>query len=311
MVKPNKIAPVGGWVSTDADILPRSRSMPWQRLEETWDNIQVGRQGAYSIERLESFEYYCKTTSRTRVFLTCILTPLPAWACAVLLECLPLRLPSDGWSANWMFWFRLALMTFVLTFVATSELILFVPNLRITFFKRCVVSIGTSLAYVGTYQLATATGVVGFPVPFIWHFGGLLIGIYLPVMMLSVFGFAPFASCYLLFHSEYLALVEYVECIVPLVFAAYKLMLKNLPNVVYYPSGANNWGMTALTNILVFAALEVGSLFLLHYFLKRKFAYSPLYQLTFALETEIYLVQGSLFLEIVALLQYELEHFGK
>lgn len=69
--------------------------------------------------------------------------------------------------------------------------------------------------------------------------------------------------------------------------------------------------VTALRNILVFASLEVGSLFLLHYFLKRKFAFSPLYQLAFALETEMYLVQGSLFLEIVVLLQYELVHFGK
>ncbi|KAE8987320.1 hypothetical protein PF011_g19625 [Phytophthora fragariae] len=42
----------------------------------------------------------------------------------------------------------------------------------------------------------------------------------------------------------------------------------------------------------------------------RKFAFSPLYQLAFALETQMYLVQASLFLEIVVLLPYELEHFG-
>ncbi|ETN20916.1 hypothetical protein PPTG_01279 [Phytophthora nicotianae INRA-310] len=34
-----------------------------------------------------------------------------------------------------------------------------------------------------------------------------------------------------LFHWEYVALVEYVEGIVPLVFVAYKSVLENLPNI--------------------------------------------------------------------------------
>ncbi|ETP43629.1 hypothetical protein F442_09668 [Phytophthora nicotianae P10297] len=113
----------------------------------------------------------------------------------------------------------------------------------------------------------------------------------------------------LLFHCEYLALVEYIECIVPLVFATYKLVLHQLPNAVYYPA-SSNWGVAAIVNILVYAALEVGSLLLLHYFLQKKFIFSPLYQLAFALETQMYLVQALLFLEIVILLQYELEHLG-
>ncbi|KAE9086443.1 hypothetical protein PF010_g20058 [Phytophthora fragariae] len=114
----------------------------------------------------------------------------------------------------------------------------------------------------------------------------------------------------LLFHCEYLALVEYIECVVPLIFVTYKVVLYQLPNAVYYPDTRNDWDNTALVNILVFAALEIGSLLLLHYSLQRKFAFSPLYQLAFALETQMYLVQASLFLEIVVLLPYELEHFG-
>lgn len=35
----------------------------------------------------------------------------------------------------------------------------------------------------------------------------------------------------LLFHCEYLVLVEYVECIVPLVFVVYKSILEQLPNI--------------------------------------------------------------------------------
>jgi hypothetical protein len=54
----------------------------------------------------------------------------------------------------------------------------------------------------------------------------------------------------LLFHCEYLTLVEYVECIVPLVFVVYKSILEQLPNVDYYPGGAGHWGVRAVVNIL-------------------------------------------------------------
>ncbi|OWZ23644.1 hypothetical protein PHMEG_0001449 [Phytophthora megakarya] len=115
----------------------------------------------------------------------------------------------------------------------------------------------------------------------------------------------------LLFHCEYLALVEYVECVIPLVFATDKIILKQLPNVNYYPGGVVKWGEAALANVIIFAMLEVGSLFLLHYFLQRKFNFSLLYQLAFALETSMNFVQSALFLEIVGLLQYELAHLGE
>ncbi|KAF1775958.1 hypothetical protein GQ600_5450 [Phytophthora cactorum] len=115
----------------------------------------------------------------------------------------------------------------------------------------------------------------------------------------------------LLFHCEYLTLVEYVECIVPLIFVAYQSVLKQLPNAVYYPGGADNWETGAMTNILVFAALEIASLLLLHFFLQRKCSFSPLYQLAFVLETQMYVVQADLFIGTLFLLQYELEHYGK
>ncbi|KAE9105369.1 hypothetical protein PF010_g13042 [Phytophthora fragariae] len=112
----------------------------------------------------------------------------------------------------------------------------------------------------------------------------------------------------LLFHCEYLALVEYVECVIPLVFAINKLILEELPNVVYYPGGAGKWVMAALANVFVYATLEICSLLLLNHFLQRNFSFSPLYQLAFALESSRNFVQGTLFLEIVGLLQYELMH---
>eukprot|EP00644_Phytophthora_capsici_P002732 jgi/Phyca11/124997/e_gw1.55.282.1 len=117
-------------------------------------------------------------------------------------------------------------------------------------------------------------------------------------------------SLSLLFHCEYLVLVEYVECIVPLIYLIFKVALENLPNVVFYPGGAGNFTLGAALSIFVFALLEIASLIFLNIFIERKFNYSPLYQLAFVLETQIYLVQAKLFLNTVFLLQYELEHFG-
>lgn len=115
----------------------------------------------------------------------------------------------------------------------------------------------------------------------------------------------------LLFHCEYLALVEYVECVIPLVFMTYKTLLVHLPNIVYYPSQFASWNLSSATNILVYALMEVGSFVLLEKFLRRSFAYAPLHQLAFALETQVYLVQGSLWLIILALMQVDLVHSGE
>ncbi|KAG7390140.1 hypothetical protein PHYPSEUDO_008594 [Phytophthora pseudosyringae] len=107
-----------------------------------------------------------------------------------------------------------------------------------------------------------------------------------------------------LFHWEYVTLVEYVECIVPLVFVTYKSVLEQLPNVLYYPGGTGSWTSASAVNILVFGALEVGSFLILKFYLQRKFSFSPFY------ETQVYSVQTKLFIETVLLLQYELAHLG-
>lgn len=70
----------------------------------------------------------------------------------------------------------------------------------------------------------------------------------------------------LLFHCEYLVLVEYIECIVPLVYDVFKSILEQLPNIVYYPGGAGTWSINTAMNVLLLAALEVGSFLLLNAF---------------------------------------------
>ncbi|KAF4031158.1 hypothetical protein GN244_ATG17031 [Phytophthora infestans] len=524
--------------SFNADIsTASSRKRIFGFLEEKWNRIQIGHQGTSSVERLESFDYYCKTASWTRVVVVYVIAPIPALSTALLLECLPLQSPSEGWAANWVFWIRLTLTTAVMGCAGMSKLVTLVPDLDPTFFRRQLVACSASAAYVGTALIAAI--IIGFPIPLMWYVGGFVVGIYAQVIMVLVFGREPFvnrsatlqrfipyfaaimtlcniyplykildgfvpkqfaakqfmvrctrgledfmaqivamtvdffsalfvsacmsttSSMYLsmlfiaadigqsllefwdvrsnantvkqllldrhesslrfkggvsitaiknsrestfnlvdwilavtrdpfavditllknsllsssavsrtteqtlqvleisgifsaasntsrhhprllprsirvanatilpknsdqvtafttapslesikdehgvnhetsdrlrhtatseslvrqglrlLFHCEYLTLVEYVECVVPLVFMIYKSVLKQLPNAVYYPGGADKWETGAVTNILIFAALEVVSLLLLHFYLQRQFSFSPLYQLAF------------------------------
>ncbi|GMF27818.1 unnamed protein product [Phytophthora lilii] len=310
------------------------------------------------LMRLELLEHYCNTTSRTHVFLVCMLTPLPVLGVAILLEYISLDPPPEGWAANWMFWIRLSLMVFALTIAGFPQMNSFIPGLDFTFTKMFIASIGITAAQTGTYLLESV--VFGFPVPFMWQFGAITMAVYAPVVIRlhiqtknelssgasratgllatvlrvarnpnafqiallddvrlwasppnlipeqlntrmqalgdsGVYGptgtpsnraasiitkakrhqtrpwgcfrvsVAPDAKqvflkrqeadidpqrskeiviqgLQLLFHCEYLALVEYVECIVPLMFVVYKSILEQLPHVVYYPGGSGKLG---------------------------------------------------------------------
>ncbi|KUF82263.1 hypothetical protein AM587_10000732 [Phytophthora nicotianae] len=114
----------------------------------------------------------------------------------------------------------------------------------------------------------------------------------------------------LLFHCEYLVLVEYIECVVPIVFVTYQSVLRQLPNVIYAPEGAEGWQSGPIGSILLFAVLEVCSLLALKVLLERKFAFSPLYQLAYVLETQLEFVQTDVFIATIVLLPFELVHFG-
>ncbi|KAL8004127.1 hypothetical protein Plhal703r1_c11g0059551 [Plasmopara halstedii] len=546
----------------------------WSRLEKKWNDIQVGRQGSYSVERLESFHAYCETTSRLRVFLVCLLTPIPTLAVAVLLECLPLRHPSEGWKANWMFWIRLTIALFMMSIVSNLSFTTFIPVLNVSLIKVLTMAFLLTVMYITTMLIASSK--IGFPLPFIEQVGNAILAIYIPLVFMLVLGKSPFtkksvcrpyllryqrfqyayfalailypyykalydstsppyrkftvimlpiwkfgakyfvlsatreledlmpqilsftvdlystlfmsvcmssagslllsasfivadlgltllefrelranafavvqllnqqrlsqgylqpalstetpdllamilavsrdprasnvvsmrgvrlhaclphplpedraiqlqvlaasgsyrqnvtnntrlarqrnlmsrsfrktsiqpiepnfesvatkqsaqkaAHCsgvsdskttkgirseqlvlqglQLLFHCEYLALVEYIECVVPTVYAVYKSSLELLPNIVYYPGGPGNWGTFAISNIVLFALMEIGSFLFFYHFIHRKFKVSPLYQVAFVFETQVNQVQSMLCISLVLLLSYELAHHG-
>ncbi|KAL7686171.1 hypothetical protein Plhal304r1_c028g0093851 [Plasmopara halstedii] len=545
----------------------------WSRLEKKWNDIQVGRQGSYSVERLESFNAYCEATSYTHVILVCLLAPIPTVTIAILLESLPLRHPSEGWRANWMFWIRQTIAAFMTTFVGTLSFATFVPVLAVSPIKSLIIPFSLAVMYVTTMVLASSK--IGFPIPFIQQISSTVIATYIPVVLVLAFGKSVFtkkSNCrpYLLrfqrnqyayfalittyplckalydfthpkyrnytvialliwkfgakylmisasreledlipqtlaftvdlysslfmsvcmssagslllsalliaadlgltllefrelranafvvvqllnekrlsqgslqsailsespdllamilevtrdpcasnivsmrgvrlhaclphpltddlskqlqllaasglysqdvtnnthsarqhnlksrfliktsiqpigpnfvnvstkqqtqkevnrsgvfdskfrngkrseklllqglqflFHCEYLALVEYTECVVPTIYVMYKSVLELLPNIVYYPGGAGHWGSFAISNIMLFAMLEMGSFLFLNQFIQRKFKISPVYQVAYVLESQVWKVQSILFLAVF-LLPFELAHHG-
>ncbi|KAG6953113.1 hypothetical protein JG687_00012595 [Phytophthora cactorum] len=103
-----------------------------------------------------------------------------------MLELLPLQPPRDGWAANWIFWIRVAAISYVLAFVGVSVLRRFVLGLQFTFGKLMIVAAGISVGFTGF--------TVGFPVPFVMLVGGAPDVLVIGVMVVLVFGIAPFRS---------------------------------------------------------------------------------------------------------------------
>lgn len=116
-----------------------------------------------------------------------------------------------------------------------------------------------------------------------------------------------FQTLQMLFHTEYLVLLEYVECSIPLIYVVYFSILKQLPNATMYPHHGEN---SSIQNVLLYALLEMLSLGIIHAALRRTFQFSPLYQLAFVLEKQVEFVQSKLMLWIVILLQFQLRHYG-
>lgn len=68
--------------------------------------VYVSHQGAFSIEQLHGLESYCRETSRLRVVLVCLVLSLPPFFISIVLECVQLQDPHDGWRVNFGSWIR-------------------------------------------------------------------------------------------------------------------------------------------------------------------------------------------------------------
>lgn len=120
-------------------------------------------------------------------------------------------------------------------------------------------------------------------------------------------------SLKMLFECEYHVLVEYIECMIPLIYAFYVVVVCQLPSAQYYPETrgmAPGDVKTMIGNILMYAWMEVVSFIALHFAVKWKFGFSPLYLLAFVLETQALEFQGRLIVWYIFVLELTLAHFG-
>ncbi|RLN48131.1 hypothetical protein BBJ28_00025193, partial [Nothophytophthora sp. Chile5] len=93
----------------------------------------------------------------------------------------------------------------------------------------------------------------------------------------------------LLYMTEFLVLLNYVEVVIPLVFSIYLVAMYQLPNRMYYSQLA---GMDrgqlfeTLQNVMVYCSLQLLSLLVLVVLLRYKLHFSPFRQLAFVLEKQ-------------------------
>lgn len=142
-----------------------------------WSRIQISHRGKYSVERLQALNDYCKQTSLLRVFLVCILTPVPALLLVISLECLPLKDPSKGWRTNYVSWIRLSTMSFTITLGLVYQIRQMVPGLSLPALKAASIAMSTSVSHIALMVYASSTWVFSLPfgivvsaIPFIAYF---------------------------------------------------------------------------------------------------------------------------------------------
>eukprot|EP00644_Phytophthora_capsici_P015684 jgi/Phyca11/535966/estExt2_fgenesh1_pg.C_PHYCAscaffold_440035 len=93
----------------------------------------------------------------------------------------------------------------------------------------------------------------------------------------------------LLFNNEYLGLIAYVQCIMPLIYMAYIMVILEMPNRQFYLNESDLEHREGLaqrfTVIAAFVVLQMAILIGLHVFVATRFGVSTLYQVAFVLET--------------------------
>jgi hypothetical protein len=134
-------------------------------LLAAWKRLQVSYYGGkYSIHRLLALEAFSQSTSLWRALATCVGTPLPMAVLVFVQESIPLQDPRDGWRANYGFWLRVVILTFVITHFSTGQAVYFIDGFSIS--TRQLVLLSASVS--GTFTLCTLPigANVIFPLPF-------------------------------------------------------------------------------------------------------------------------------------------------
>ncbi|TYZ69047.1 hypothetical protein PybrP1_006582, partial [[Pythium] brassicae (nom. inval.)] len=117
----------------------------------------------------------------------------------------------------------------------------------------------------------------------------------------------------MLFYWEYVVLVEYVECVIPLMYALYVSVAVHLPTAAHHSDlreMAQRGVASSVGSVVTYASLEILSLVVLSVLLARRFSFSPLFHLAFVLENQMVLLQAKMVTFLLFAMQFQLDHLG-
>jgi len=134
------------------------------RLTDFWEAAQVELHGFYSVERVQELMDYNARTSIPRALFVLALMPWPCVLITLLVDLIPLRPPSEGLQANYLFVVRIFLSFLVASIVVNLQFRHSLPSAPLSNLRLIVTS--AIIAAETTAVLYALALVVGFPVPF-------------------------------------------------------------------------------------------------------------------------------------------------
>lgn len=136
----------------------------WHRFEHAWQNHHLSHRGGYSIERMRAMDEFCQRSRIAHRWIIGLVIPLPAVISSILVECIPLQNPLDGWMANHGYWIRCFMAFWIVGFRFMIQIKEMVSTLNYTFRQIIFSLFGTSVSSTAVYMSVASCWV--FPVPF-------------------------------------------------------------------------------------------------------------------------------------------------
>lgn len=135
-----------------------------RKLTHAARTLQVELIGRYSTQRVSNFAAYEHHTSLPKAIRIMVLTTLPCLVVPIFVDFARLADTSDGLRANWLFFVRLSIVWWVLSYLTAYQAAHFVSTIAPTYLELIVCSTVSAIATTAiTYGLSLA---VGFPLPF-------------------------------------------------------------------------------------------------------------------------------------------------
>ncbi|GMF37146.1 unnamed protein product [Phytophthora fragariaefolia] len=129
-----------------------------------WEATQVELQGMYSVERVREFIEYSQRASISRALLVLGLMPWPSVIITILVDLIPMRPPSEGLNANYLFMVRTFLAFWISTIVISLQFRHSVPSVALSNIRIMVNATFTAVPSMSTLYVLSL--VIGFPLPF-------------------------------------------------------------------------------------------------------------------------------------------------